>query len=299
MTVASLPQRSDAARGIFCMTVAVALFTIMDGFIKWLGEAGYPTMQLVFFRSLFAFVPLSFAVFRGSWRQTVAISNVRLQLLRCLAGLCAMSGFFYAYKVMPLADAVAIGFAAPIFITALSVPLLAEKVGVRRWSACLVGFAGVLVIVQPGAGMLESGALVAIAATVAYSFAAIAVRLLARTESNTSIVFYFTLTTTLASGAFMPFQWVTPDTTDLALLILLGLLGGTAQLFMTEAFRATEVAIIMPFEYTAMLWSVGIGYAVWDQIPGLNVWGGAFLVMLSGLYIVYREAYLKRAVRRA
>lgn len=288
-------DRGSPGRAIFCMTVAVALFTIMDGFIKWLGNAGYPTMQLVFFRSLFAFIPLSFVLFRGPWRRQLVTRRPWAHLIRCAAGLTAMAGFFYSYGVMPLADAIAIGFAAPIFITALSVPLLGEKVGLRRWTACLVGFAGVLIIVRPGPGLLQSGALVALGATVCYAVAAISVRRLARTETNVAIVFYFTLSTTLASAAFLPWQWVTPDLTDLGLLILLGLLGGTAQLFMTEAFRQGEVGLIMPFEYTAMIWSVGMGYFIWQEIPGLPVWLGSALVIASGLYIVYRETYLKRA----
>ena len=296
MTLAALPaSRSSPARAIVCMTAAVALFTIMDGFIKWLGNAGYPTMQLVFFRSLFAFLPLSVVLFRGPWRQQLVTRRPWTHLVRCLAGLCAMAGFFYSYSVMPLADAIAIGFAAPIFITALSVPLLGEKVGIRRWTACLVGFVGVLIIVQPGPGLLQSGALVALGATVCYAMAAILVRRLSRSDSNVAIVFYFTLCTTLVSAGFLPWQWVRPDWTDLGLLIMLGLLGGTAQLFMTEAFRHGEVGLIMPFEYTAMIWSVGIGYFVWQEIPGLPVWLGSALVIASGLYIVYRETYLRKS----
>lgn len=291
-------QQTAPGRAIFCMTIAVALFTFMDGLIKWLGSSGYPTMQLVFFRSLFAFIPLSLVLFRGDWKAALKTRHPWAHAFRCAAGLGAMSGFFYAYTVMPLADAIAIGFAAPIFITVLSVPLLGEKVGPRRWTACLVGFAGMLFIVQPGPGLLESGALVAVLATVGYAAAAISVRRLARTETNVAIVFYFTLSATLASGAFLPWGWKTPDLPDFALLVLIGLLGGLAQLFMTEAFRRGEVALIMPFEYTAMIWSVGMGYFIWDQIPTLAVWTGSALVMASGCYIVYRETKLARLGRR-
>lgn len=294
MTAAFPADRTDPAKGIACMVLAVALFTIMDAFIKWLAEAGYSTMQLVFFRSFFAFIPLSFVVFRGSWRDALAVRNTSGHLIRCAVGICSMAAFFYAYKVMPLADVVAIGFAAPIFVTALSVPLLGEKVGIRRWSACLVGFAGVLLIVRPGAGLFESGALIALAGTVFYAVAAIAVRHLSRTETSTAIVFYFTLTCTVISAVFLPFEWKSPNLTDLALLILVGLIGGTAQLFMTTAFRSVDIAVVMPFEYTAMLWSVGIGYTVWGDVPGLNVWIGAIFVIASGIYIVRREAKLRR-----
>jgi drug/metabolite transporter (DMT)-like permease len=295
MSVAALPAgASGARRGIVCMAIAVLLFTFMDSAIKWLGEAGYSTAQLVFFRAFFAFLPLSLVVFRGPWREALRIRDWKGHAIRCLSGGISMAGFFYAFKVMPLSDVIAIGFAAPIFITALSIPLLGEHVGIRRWSACLVGFAGVLVILQPGAGMLESGALIAVGATFFYAIAAISVRKLSRTETNAAIIFSFTLSVTLVSAGFLAFDWVTPKSFfDLGLLILLGLLGGTAQIFMTEAFRATSISIVMPFEYTAILWSVGLQYLIWQSVPGLNLWLGAPLVIASGIYIVWREAALR------
>ena len=295
MSVAALPvPASSARRGIAFMAIAVMVFSFMDAVIKWLGEAGYPTMQLVFFRSFFAFLPLSLIIFRGSWRSALAINDWKGHAVRCFSGGISMAGFFYAFKVMPLADVIAIGFAAPVFITALSIPLLGEHVGIRRWTACLIGFGGVLVILRPGPGLLESGALVALGATFFYAVAAISVRKLSRTETNASIIFSFTLTCTIASAGFLPFQWVAPASLfDLALLISLGLLGGTAQLFMTEAFRATAISIVMPFEYTAILWTVSLQFLIWHAVPGLNLWLGAPLVIASGIYIVWREAALR------
>lgn len=295
MSVASLSaSASSARRGIVFMTIAVMVFCFMDAVIKWLGEAGYPTSQLVFFRSFFAFLPLSLVIFRGSWRSALAINDWGWHAVRCLTGGLSMFGFFYAFKVMPLADVIAIGFAAPVFITALSIPLLGEHVGIRRWTACLFGFAGVLVILRPGAGLLESGALIALGATFTYAIAAISVRKLSRTETNASIIFTFTLTATVVSACFLPFEWVQPASLfDLALLISLGLLGGTAQIFMTEAFRATSISIVMPFEYTAILWTVAMQYLIWHTVPGLNFWLGTPLVIASGIYIVWREAALQ------
>lgn len=296
MSVASLPApTSGARRGIGFMTVAVMVFCFMDAVIKWLGEAGYPTSQLVFFRSFFAFLPLSLVIFRGSWRSALVINDWKGHAIRCLSGGISMFGFFYAFKVMPLADVIAIGFAAPVFITALSIPLLGEHVGIRRWTACLVGFAGVLVILRPGPGLLESGALIALGATFFYAIAAISVRKLSRTETNASIIFSFSLTATVVSACFLPFEWVQPKSLfDLALLISLGLLGGTAQIFMTEAFRATSISIVMPFEYTAIIWTVIMQYLIWHSVPGLYFWLGTPLVIASGIYIVWREARLKR-----
>lgn len=280
--------------GIALLVLSVGLFSIMDGAVKWLG-ASYSTFQIVFFRSLFAFLPLGFVVWRiGGLRQALLVRDGRGQALRCLFGLASMLLFFYSYAEMRLADAIAIGFAAPIFVTALSMPLLGEPVGWRRWAACLVGFAGVLVMLKPGAGTFEPVALAALGATLFYALAILWVRKLSKTESNASIIVYFTVTTTLVSAAALPFVWITPSLPDLALLVAVGIVGGVAQIVMTQAFRLAEVSILMPFDYTAMVWAVGLGWLIWDEIPGLNIWAGFALVLASGLYIVHREAQLRR-----
>jgi drug/metabolite transporter (DMT)-like permease len=290
---------STAGLAIALMLLAVGLFSIMDALVKWMGES-YPTTQLIFFRSLFAFIPLGFLILRQGVGKALRVRNTTGHLLRSLVGLVALFTFFYAFSHMPLADAVAISFAAPVFVTALSVPLLGEKVGPRRWAAVLVGFIGVLVMVEPGPGVFQSVALVPLVGTVFYALAIIFVRKLARTETNTSIVFYFTLSCTLVSAAFMPFYWVTPSLTDLGWLIAIGLVGGVAQITVTLAFRYADVALIMPFEYSAMLWVALLGYVFWGEVPGLNIWVGVSIVMASGLYILFREANLglKRGTAR-
>jgi drug/metabolite transporter (DMT)-like permease len=278
--------------GIALLVLAAGLFSIMDAAVKWLG-ASYSTFQIVFFRSLFAFLPLGVVIWRvGGLRQAMLVRDPVNQALRCLFGLGAMLLFFYCYAEMRLADAIAIGFAAPIFVTALSMPLLGEPVGWRRWVACLVGFAGVLV--KPGAGTFEPIALVALAATLFYSLATLWVRKLSKTESNVSIIIYFTITTTVISGFALPFVWVTPGPADLALLVAVGIVGGFAQIVMTQAFRLAEVSILMPFDYTAMIWAASLGWLVWGEVPGANIWIGFALVVASGLYIVHREAQLRR-----
>ncbi|HLS67930.1 MAG TPA: DMT family transporter [Kiloniellales bacterium] len=281
--------------GIAMMLLAVSLFSFMDAFVKWLGQ-DYPTMQIVFFRSLFAFVPLAFVIHRfGGMRAAWRVAAPWGHAARCLCGTGAMFLFFYAYANMKLADAVAISFAAPLFITALSVPLLGERVGVRRWSACLLGFFGVLIMIRPGPGILQSIALVPLLGALFNALAMIYVRRLSRCDSNASIILWFTVSTTLLSGLFMPFQWVMPQGWDWALLIIVGLLGGAAQIAMTAAFTNGPVAAIMPFKYASMIWAVLIGWLIWGETPGLHIWLGWPLVVASGLYIVYRETMLKMA----
>ncbi|MHA1601307.1 MAG: DMT family transporter [Alphaproteobacteria bacterium] len=285
-------ERAQAVtRGIVLMLISVVLFSCMDVVVKWLG-ATYPILQIVFFRSLFAFIPLGLFIFRGIGLAALRTRRPFQHAVRSLVGLMAMICFFYAFSQMPLANAVAIGFAAPMFMTALSVPLLGEKVGIRRWTAVLVGFAGVLVIVRPDAGVLHAAAPIALAGTVFYALAMIFVRRLGRTETSTSIVFYFTLCCTLISGIFMPFVWVAPDAEGWVLLILVGLIGGLAQMAMTNAVRLADISIVAPFDYTALLWTALFGFLIWSDIPGIHVWLGAVIVVASGIYILYREAHI-------
>ncbi|BBK31091.1 EamA domain-containing membrane protein RarD [Stella humosa] len=279
-------------RGILFMLGAVACFVVMDALIKWL-SAKFPTMQVVFFRSLFALVPIAVLVIQQGGIARLKTKRPAMHALRCLIGLGSMVCFFHAFRVMPLADVIAIGFAAPLFVTALSVPLLKEKVGIRRWSAVVVGFAGVLIMVRPGADVFEIGAGVALIGTVLYSLAMILMRDLGRTDTTTAITFYFTMAGTIVAGAAIPFVWVEPVGMDWALLVLVGLIGGVAQLLMTQAFRLTPVAVIAPFDYTAMLWGSILGYAVWGEIPDALLWVGAAIVAASGLYIVHRETRLR------
>lgn len=292
------PVSSNLA-GVAYMLVATVIFVIMDAIVKKMGES-YPTTQLIFFRSFFAFIPLALISFRGGIGPAILARDKLGHAKRCIVGVISMGAMFYAYTHMPLADAIAIGFAAPLMITALSVPMLGEKVGPRRWTAVIFGFAGVIIIVKPGEGLIAPAALVAIAGAFFYALAAIYVRKLSRTETNSAIIFYFTLTATLLSAITLPFVWVTPTWEDLFWLISIGLIGGVAQNFMTQAFRKAEVSAIMPFEYTALLWGAALGYIIWGHIPGVNMAIGAVIVVASGLYIIFRESNLglRRGVAR-
>jgi len=281
--------------GIASMLVAVAVFSCMDALIKWL-SAGYPTIEIVFFRSSFAFLPLLPAILRGG-RAALRTRRPLGQAGRAAIGIVSMFGFFYCFRLMPLADVFGIAFSAPIFVTALSVPMLGEKVGIRRWSAVVVGFAGVLVMLRPDAGLFASASWVALFATALYALGQIFVRDLTKTETTTCIVFYVTLTTTIVSAIALPFVWVTPGLVDAAMLGTVGILGGLAQLAFTRAFRLAPAGVVSPFDYTGLLYAGVIGYFVWGDVPTARFLVGAAIVMASGLYILYRETKLA-AVRR-
>jgi drug/metabolite transporter (DMT)-like permease len=286
------------SRAIVLMVGSVAFFAVMDALVKDLG-ARYPTMQIVFFRSLFAFVPIVFLILHGGSLKALKVNSITGHLLRSLVGIGAMFCFFHAYVRMPLADVVAISFAAPVFVVALSVPLLGEKVGPRRWAAVLVGFIGVVIMIRPGAGLLTSVALVPLIGTLFFALAMIVLRRLGRTETSASVAFTFTLACTTVSGLALPFVWVAPDLVDLIALIAVGLLGGVGQILMTTAFKHGDVAVIAPFEYTAMIWATLLGFVFWSEVPGLNIWIGVAIVMASGLFILFREANLRLPRGRA
>jgi len=294
----NLPAAVSPARAILLMVGSVAFFAVMDALVKDLGSR-YPTMQMMFFRSLFAFVPIMLLILHNGSLQALRMNSITGHLLRSLVGVGAMFCFFYAYSRMPLADVVAISFAAPVFVVALSVPLLGERVGPRRWTAVLIGFAGVMIMLRPGPDMLSSVALVPLVGTGLFAVAMIVLRKLGRTETSASVAFTFTLSCTLVSGLALPFVWVSPDLADLAALIAVGLLGGVGQILMTTAFKHGDVAIVAPFEYTSMIWATLLGFAFWNEIPGLNIWVGVAVVMASGMFILLREANLQLPRGRA
>lgn len=293
------PAPSTAARpfvGIGLLLAAVLVFSVMDVLIKWL-SAGYPTIQIIFFRGACAFIPLSLFIARQGGLSALRTSRPFGHVLRCLIGVSSMVLGFWALAVLPLADVIAIGFAGPIFLTALSVPLLGETVGWRRWSAVIAGFIGVVVMVRPGAGVFQPEALIPVGGAIGYAFAMVLVRKLTATETIAAIVFYFTVTATAISGAILPFYWVTPTWPDLGLLIAVGLCGGVAQLLMTRAFKLAPASLIAPFEYSAMIWAVTFGWVIWRELPDAAIWTGSAIVIASGLYILHRETVVARRRR--
>ncbi|MCI0430920.1 MAG: DMT family transporter [Rhodospirillales bacterium] len=255
---------------------------------------------MIFFRNLFAFLPLLPVLARAGGLALLRTERLGAHIGRAAMGFGAMICFFTAFSLMPLADVVAISLSAPIFITALSVPLLAEQVGPRRWAAVMVGFLGVLVMVRPGgASLIEPVALLPLTGAVLYALALIAMRKLGATERATTTVFYFTLVCTALSGLAQPFVWRMPDLPDFVLLVCVGLLGGSAQLLMTQSLRIAPAAVVAPFDYSALVFSIGFGFAFWGEVPDWMLLLGAAIVVASGLYILHRETLRRRRGRKS
>ena len=296
---------ADVLRGIFLMVLSVFLFSSMDAMVKW-ASRDYPTGQIVFFRNFLAFVPVLLFLWRAGSPMSLRTRRFGGHLVRGIVGVASMFFFFLALGLLPLADAIALGMSGPIFLTALSVPLLRERVGIRRWSAVLAGFVGVLIMVRPGSGVFELKALTAIAGAFFYALAMVSIRRLARAEPAGAIVFYLTLFAMAAGLLTFPLAaitpawidpWVWPDAVGWPVLIGIGLIGGTAQLTLTYAFKLAPVAVIAPFEYGALVFGVGLGFAIWHEVPDRYILLGAAIVIASGLYILYRETKLRRLAR--
>ena len=283
------------ARGIAFMCAAALAFTIVDALVKWLSPR-YPTAELVFFRGLFAFIPVLILVARSGGVAAIRTHRPAAHVLRSTFALTAMIASFFAFARMPLADVIAISFSAPLFVTGLSVLLLGETVGIRRWSAVLVGFAGVLIMVRPG-GAIEWAAWAALLAALCMAGSAIVIRTMSDTERSVTIVFYNTLTIMSAGALTLPFAWVTPAVVDWPALLALGVCGGIGQLCLTESYRSAPVSVVVPFNYSAILWATLFGFAIWGDIPDIPLIAGAVLVIGSVLYLLHRESVVKQKLR--
>jgi drug/metabolite transporter (DMT)-like permease len=291
------PQpRSSPGKGIVYMLAAAATLTVMDAGVKWLTDH-YPVPQIGFMRyAIGILVALGFALRLGGLA-TLRTSRPGGHALRSVFNLGTMLTFYYALDLLPLADSIAIGYAAPLIMTALSVPLLGERVGVRRWSAVMVGFVGVVVILRPSAAGISPGALFALAAALLYALTLVTSRQLSATESSHTILFYYSLFVVVALAGVMPFVWVTPRLEDLWLIFFVGVAGSFGQFFLNQAFRYGEVSLLAPLDYSGLVWAALLGFLLWGDIPGTFVWVGAAIIVTAGIYIVRREAMLRRRVK--
>ncbi|WNL42095.1 DMT family transporter [Halomonas sp. PAMB 3264] len=286
---------STSLKGILSMCLGVLFLALGDAISKWLGETHSP-VQIIFFRSLVSLPLIALlAHFAGGLRK-LATRRPGVHLLRGLIHTATMTCFIIGLILMPLAEATAIAFVAPLFVTLLSVPLLGERIDRPVLAASLLGFAGVLVVVRPGGDAFHIGALVLIGAALFYALTMITARRYGSRESFWALVFYMTLVPMLLTGAMVPFVWTTPEPIHWLGFLASGLLGVAATAFITLAFRHAPAAIAAPFDYTALLWAVLLGWWFWGELPDRWVWIGSALIMASGLWIAYhdRRTTLKR-----
>ena len=280
--------------GFFYMFISVCAFSLMDVLVKW--SEAYPIGQVLFFRGFFGVIPILFLIPRERFIDFYKTTRPLLHFKRCLSGLIALVSIFIALRNLPLATVVSITFAAPIFTTIFSIFLLNEKVGLYRWLAVLVGFAGIIVITEPGFSSLNFYYIYPIIFCLGLSYVAIAIRKLSSTEPVWLISFFFSFSIAIL-GLLSFFQgWVMPNLLDLFLLSMVGILGGLANLWLSQSYKLSEVSLVTPLKYLALVFAIIFGYFIWQEIPTLKTLIGALLVILSSLIIFRREMTLEKRV---
>jgi len=279
---------SAVGAGIAYMCMGAICMVALDVAVRTLLET-YELVQVIFLRSVFAFVLIALIIVQQ--RQTSALRTRQpgWHLFRSLLMTGSIFAFFYALKYLPLADVIVIAFAAPLIITAMSRPFLGESVGPWRWAAVVAGFVGVLIVVQPGFGVVHPAAFIALAGAAFYSGLALTARKLARTESVWSMSLYSFIAPTLIGGAASFGNWTMPVPVDWLVFALSGAFGALAFLCVNAAYARAPASIIVPFEYTGLVWATTAGYLFWDEVPGLNTWFGAAIIVASGMLILFRE----------
>src|SRR4029077_17453565 len=271
------------------MIAAVAVFSFMDGILKLLA-AHYPPMQVAALRGATSLPFTLLPVLLGGRLRELRPLRWRMHLLRGLLSVVVIGGFVYAVRVLSLANAYSVFLSAPLIVAALSVPLLGERVDRRNWVAILIGLAGVLTMLRPrAAGLSTFGALPALVGATAYALSAIAVRVLTRSDTTVSVVFWTVGLMTLFATAIAAPGWVPIAHDHWKWLLGLGLLAATGQYLLTEAFRSAPPSVVTPFEYTALLWGVAIDRVVWHVLPSARVCVGGGIVIVSGLYLIWPQ----------
>ena len=283
--------------GFLYMFLSVCAFSVMDLIVKW--SDNYPLGQVIFFRGFFGLVLYYFVIPKERLKDFYFTKRPMLHFSRCFFGLMALLSIFTALRNLPLATVVSISFAAPIFTTIFSIFFLSEKVGYFRWLAVFVGFVGIIIISEPGLSSLNVYYIFPVIFVLGMSYVAISIRQLSSTEPVWLISLYFSAAITLAGLFTIPYGWLMPNLKDLILLSLIGIFGGVANLWLSQSYKFSEVSLVTPLKYLALVFAIIFGYFIWDEIPTIKTLVGATLVITSSVIIFRREILLKKQISTA
>jgi drug/metabolite transporter (DMT)-like permease len=291
MTDGKLQDRPLA--GIAFMVTAFVTVAVGDALTKAVIVA-LPIAQFLVLRSASVLILLLPVFLRAGGLVVFRTERLGLHLLRCALNGASLLLFYVALRRLELATLFAIGFVGPLLMTALSVPILGERVGPHRWAAIAIGFLGALVIVNPGAGGFEPAALIAMAGTALWATSMVLVRKMSATESDAALLAYINVSLLLLGAVGAPFVWgeVTLAQTGFIAMRAVTLVAG--QWLMLRAFRLAPIGVVAPFQYTGIVWATLIGWAFWNEFPAPNVWVGAAILIASGLYVMWRERIRSR-----
>jgi drug/metabolite transporter (DMT)-like permease len=285
--------------GIALKVSSVVAFTMMAALIKAAGKV--PPGEIVFFRSFFAIFPIVFyLLFTGTFRTALKTNDPFGHVWRGFIGVSAMGFGFYAITRLPLPEVTALGYASPLFVVLLSATFLREKVRVYRWSAVLAGLAGVIIILWPRLTLFENpfgleethGAIATIAGAFLAAVAMLIVRRLVKTEETQTIVLFFSISASLFALLTVPFSWVALNPAQIMMLVTAGMIGGVAQILLTESYRHAEASVLAPFEYASILLAILIGYFVFAETPTAYTLTRSIIVVAAGIFIIWRERKL-------
>jgi drug/metabolite transporter (DMT)-like permease len=284
------PPTDRVLRAILSTIVAMACFACLNAMSKTLSTSGYPVIQVIWARYIFAFAFMLAMFLPRSGRQLFAVRRLWTQVLRGLLLFFSSYLFFHGVVYLPLATAAAISLSSPIIVTALSPKLLGEQVGPRRWAAVAVGFVGALIVVRPGHANFDWHALLIVASTICSAFYQLFSRRYGQTERPDASATVATIVGTVAASPFVPLEWMAPQTAwHAALFVGMGIMAGTGHYFLTIAYSQAPASVVTPFNYTQLIGSTILGYAVFGDFPDFWTWVGAAVIIASGLYIGYRE----------
>ena len=276
------------------MFISVCAFSLMDLIVKW--SDSYPIGQVLFFRGFFGIIPLLFLIPKDRYLDFYKTKRPFLHFKRCFAGLIALISIFIALRTLPLATVVSISFGAPIFTTIFSIFLLNEKVGFYRWLAVFVGFIGIIIISEPGFSSLNFYYIYPIIFCFGLSYVAITIRQLSSTEPVWLISFFFSFAIMLLSFFTFYQNWILPSLIDLCLLSMIGILGGLANLWLSQSYKFSEVSLVTPLKYLALVFAIIFGFFIWNEIPTTKTLIGSSLVILSSIIIFRREIFLNKSL---
>jgi len=285
--------------GIGLRATAATAFALMAALLKGASGRGVATPEMIFYRNSWALVVVAIWISLGPGWSAVKSRAPLAHLTRSTIGLVSMLFTFGALALLPLGEATTLTYAAPLLSTLLSGLILAEKIGARRWSAVATGFIAVVLVARPENGVSGIGVLVGILAALSQSVVMITVRQISRTEHVAAIVFWFTIFTTVAGAAMLPFFGHSHDAPTYMILAGAGLLGGIGQLSMTASLRFAPVSVVVPIDYLQIGWGIMIGWMVFLTPPTPLMLAGAVLIAASGIYTAYREHKMGRAPAEA
>ncbi|MFT6582771.1 MAG: DMT family transporter [Alphaproteobacteria bacterium] len=283
------PESGRTGKCIAIFVLAMIIFAFQDAITKHL-SVGFPAPQLLLIRfSVFLITALAFTVRGDGIRAAFATRCLWLQILRTLVIVAEIGLFILSVRTLPLADAHAIIAVSPLIVTALSVLLLHEQVGLRRWAAVVVGFIGILIILRPSFQAVDIGMLYALGTAVLFALYMVLTRIVSLKDSAGTSMIYMGVVGVIATGVLAPFYWRAPDLQSWGLLLGLGVLSTIAHLFLLKALSMTQASVLQPFNYTLLVWVTVVGFVVFGDFPDAWTIAGAGIVVASGLYTIYRE----------